>query len=97
MKNDITFNNISIKPVSIEFAGEMIEFNDFVSILDPSDNSQASSTFGGMSITEGLFHNGLSGFIILNDPNPDLSAGLISISSLLDSGSLIKFSFSTES
>ena len=88
MKNDITFNDISIKPVN-----EL----EFVSILDPSDNSQSSSTFGGMSITEGLFHNGLSGFIILNDPNPDLSARLISISSLLNSGSLIKFSFSTNS
>jgi len=86
MKNDIRFNDISIKPVN---------GSEFVSIME--DNSQAASMFGGMSITEGLFHGGISGFIILNDPNPaDAAVRLISLSELLDSGSMIKFSFSTD-
>ena len=84
--NDVTFTDISIKP-----KGQL----EYINIID---NFQASSVLGGMSITEGLFHGGLSGFIILNDPNPDEGENtedLPSISSLATAGSMIRFSFST--
>ena len=84
--NDVTFTDISIKS-----KGQ----SDYINIID---NYQASSILGGMSITEGLFHGGLSGFIILNDPNPDEGEDtddLPSISSLAQAGSMIRFSFST--
>ena len=55
-------NDIVFKEISLRLPGE-----DYVNIID---QFQSSSTFGGMSIDEGLFDNGISGFIILNDPDP---------------------------
>lgn len=84
--NDVTFYEISIKP-----KGEI----EYVNIVD---NFQASSVFGGMSINEGIFQRGLNGFVILNDPNPDLAesdGALPPIASLAKSGSMIRLSFST--
>tara|TARA_R110002012_G_scaffold322054_1_gene554325 strand:+ start:4553 stop:7156 length:2604 start_codon:yes stop_codon:yes gene_type:complete len=85
-KNDILFEEISIKPDAN---------SDFINIMQ--GNFQASSMFGGMSINEGLFHGGLSGFVILNDPDPDQSSDeLPSIGSLLLPGSMIRFTFNTQ-
>ena len=84
-RNDVIFSEISIKPTSD---------SEYVNILD---NFQSSSTFGGMSISEGLFDGGISGFVILNDPNPNNDVGgLPSISSLAKTGSMIRFSFGTQ-
>tara|TARA_R110002020_G_scaffold202898_1_gene406191 strand:+ start:4471 stop:7095 length:2625 start_codon:yes stop_codon:yes gene_type:complete len=84
--NDVTFNEISIKPKGS---------TEYVNVLD---NFQASSVLGGMSITEGIFNGGLSGFVILNDANVDNQEtmdDLPSVSSLAKAGSMIRLTFST--
>jgi len=82
-------NDIVFKEISLRLPGE-----DYVNIID---QFQSSSTFGGMSIDEGLFDNGISGFIILNDPDPtNNSANLPSITTLAKTGAMIRFSFSTQ-
>ena len=49
-----------------------------------------------MSIEEGIFNGGVSGFILLNDPNPDNDEpDLPSITTLAKTGSMVRFSFST--
>lgn len=84
-RNDVLFSEISIKAQGS---------SEYINVLQ---NFQASSTFGGMSIDEGLFEGGISGFIILNDPNPNNDSGsLPSITNLAKTGSMIRFSFSTQ-
>lgn len=83
-RNDVVFSEISIKAK---------DSTEYVNILE---NFQASSTFGGMSIDEGLFNGGVSGFILLNDPNPNNDEPeLPSITNLAKTGSMVRFSFST--
>ena len=84
-RNDVVFSEISIKPK---------DSTEYVNVIE---SFQASSTFGGMSIEEGIFNGGVSGFILLNDPNPDNDEpDLPSITTLAKTGSMIRFSFSTE-
>ena len=52
-RNDVSFSAIELKARGSE---------QYINILE---QFQASSTFGGMSINEGLFDTGISGFIIL--------------------------------
>tara|TARA_R110000851_G_scaffold68843_2_gene154508 strand:- start:291 stop:2888 length:2598 start_codon:yes stop_codon:yes gene_type:complete len=83
-RNDVSFSAIELKSPGSE---------QYVNILQ---QFQASSTFGGMSINEGLFETGISGFIILNDPDPsNTSSFLPSISNLVNTGTMLRFSFST--
>tara|TARA_R110001592_G_scaffold82410_1_gene244055 strand:- start:191 stop:598 length:408 start_codon:yes stop_codon:yes gene_type:complete len=83
-RNDVSFSAIELKSPGSE---------QYVNILQ---QFQASSTFGGMSINEGLFETGISGFIILNDPDPsNTSSFLPSISNLVNTGTMLRFTFST--
>mgnify|MGYP003625591303 FL=1 len=83
-------NNVVFSEISIKAQGS----SEYINVLQ---NFQASSTFGGMSIDEGLFEGGISGFIILNDPNPNNDSGsLPSITNLAKTGSMIRFSFGTQ-
>ena len=66
-------NNVVFSEISIKAQGS----SEYINVLQ---NFQASSTFGGMSIDEGLFEGGISGFIILNDPNPNNDSGSLTIS-----------------
>tara|TARA_R110002012_G_scaffold236796_1_gene410509 strand:- start:7580 stop:10201 length:2622 start_codon:yes stop_codon:yes gene_type:complete len=83
--NDIVFTEISLRAPGDE---------SYTNILS---QFQASSTFGGMSIEEGIFNGGISGFIILNDPNPDSTAGggLPNIGNLAKSGSMLRLAYNT--
>ena len=72
-RNDVSFSAIELKARGSD---------QYINILE---QFQSSSTFGGMSINEGLFDTGISGFIILNDPDPsNTSSSLPSISNLVD-------------
>ena len=83
-RNDVSFSAIELKARGSD---------QYINILE---QFQASSTFGGMSINEGLFDTGISGFIILNDPDPsNTSSSLPSISNLVGTGTMLKLSFST--
>ena len=83
-RNDVTFSAIELKARGSD---------QYINILK---QFQASSTFGGMSINEGLFETGINGFIILNDPDPsNTSSSLPSISNLVGTGTMLKLSFST--
>jgi len=83
--NDIVFTEISLRaPGDDSYTNILAQF-------------QASSTFGGMSIEEGIFNSGISGFIILNDPNPDSTAGggLPNIGNLAKTGSMLRLAYNT--
>ena len=83
-------NNVIFKEVSLRAPGG----ESYINVID---QFQASSTFGGMSIEEGIFNGGLSGFIILNDPNPNNDVeGLPCIGNLAKTGAMIRFTFTTE-
>ena len=82
-KNDVTFSKIELK----------VAGGSYVNILN---QFQSSSVFGGASFNEGLFEPGISGFIILNDPDPsNTTTSLPTISNLAKTGSMIRFTFST--
>jgi len=83
-RNDVSFSAIELKARGSD---------QYINILR---QFQASSTFGGMSINEGLFETGISGFIILNDPDPSNTSSLLpSISNLVGTGTMLKLTFST--
>ena len=83
-RNDVSFSAIELKPKGSD---------QYVNILQ---QFQASSTFGGMSINEGLFETGINGFIVLNDPDPsNTNSFLPSISNLVGTGTMLKLTFST--
>ena len=83
-RNDVSFSAIELKARGSD---------QYINILE---QFQSSSTFGGMSINEGLFETGINGFIILNDPDPsNTSSSLPSISNLVGTGTMLKLSFST--
>jgi hypothetical protein len=83
-RNDVSFSAIELKAPGSD---------QYINILE---QFQSSSTFGGMSINEGLFETGISGFIILNDPDPsNTSSVLPSISNLVTTGTMLKLTFST--
>ena len=81
MVSDLNFKAIEIKIPGTE---------NYINILD---QFQSSSTFGGLSLNEGLFETGISGFIILNDPNPSNDVLLPSIGLYAKVGAMIRFSF----
>jgi len=85
--NDITFKSIAIK-VAGDPDAEFIEI---------ANSTRAQEIFGSMSINQSIFGSGgMSGFIILNDPNPDEAAlPFVSLSRVLKSGSYIRLSFAT--
>jgi len=78
-------NNIVISELALR--GEFQE--DFTSISLGDGNE--IETLGALTFSEGLFDKGLSGRVVLNDPNPDVG----SLASVLKQGSFIRFSFST--
>ena len=78
-------NNIIISELALR--GELEEDFTPVSLGDGNE----IETLGALTFSEGLFNKGLSGRVVLNDPNPDVG----SLASVLKQGSFIRFSFST--
>ena len=82
-------NYVSLSAIELKAPGS----DQYINILE---QFQSSSTFGGMSINEGLFETGISGFIILNDPDPsNTSSVLPSISNLVATGTMLRLTFFT--